>query len=375
MYSWEHIAPHRGRAMLKPTASTRGSLCGAAMMVAAALVFSTRAIAADSNAADRSANPASSWIDPSLLAAAKPEGTMVVYSAINEQEGLPSWQLFEQATGLKVQYVRGSDAQLVSRILIESRSDKPTWDILSSTAVHKLPQQLLAEIEPSEAVHLIPAARDPNRRWYGTGANYDVPSFNTKLVNPANLPETYEELAGRSDWEGHVANNETDAEWLAALVSFFGEAKARALVGKLVTNLKPALISGHLQVARAVGGGEYWASLNNYVSLTLNVKLSGAPIDFWTIEPIALFFHEVGVDARAPHPNAARLAANFVLSQEAQRKSTTWGRLPVRPDVETNPPGVLDAFRGKKVIPITLSGDAEKKADGLYKELVAGRTR
>jgi iron(III) transport system substrate-binding protein len=364
--------------MWKPVASMAGALSGIAMMVGAALVLCTQTIAADGPttvAADRSANNASSWIDRELLAAAKPEGTVVVYSAINEQEGLPSWQLFEQATGLKVQYVRASDAQLISRILIESRTDKPTWDILSSTAVHKLPQQLLAEIEPSEAAHLIPAARDSNHRWYGTGANYDVPSFNTRLVNVSTLPQTYEELAGRSDWEGHVANNETDAEWLAALVSFYGEAKARALLGKLVTTLKPALISGHLQVARAVGAGEYWASLNNYVSLTLNVKLGGAPIDFWAIEPIALFFHEVGVDAKAPHPNAARLAANFVLSQEAQRKSTTWGRLPVRPDVEANPPGVLDLLRGKKVIPITLSGDTEKKADGLYKELVAGRAR
>ena len=72
---------------------------------------------------------------------------------------------------------------------------------------------------------------------------------------------------------------------------------------------------------------------------------------------------------------AGRLAENFILSQEAQRKTTTWGRLPVRRDVETNPPGVLDAFAGKTVIPIALAGEAEKKADGLYKELVAGRAR
>jgi ABC-type Fe3+ transport system substrate-binding protein len=105
------------------------------------------------------------------------------------------------------------------------------------------------------------------------------------------------------------------------------------------------------------------------------MKLSGAPIDFWTLEPIALFFHEVGVNVRAPNPNAARLAENFILSQEAQRKTTTWGRLPVRRDVETNPLGVLDAFRGKTVIPLALAGEAEKKANGLYKELVAGRGR
>lgn len=57
----------------------------------------------------------------------------MVYSTINEEEGLPLWHLFEEATGLKVEYVRGSDAQLVSRVLIESRGGKPTWDLLNST--------------------------------------------------------------------------------------------------------------------------------------------------------------------------------------------------------------------------------------------------
>jgi hypothetical protein len=36
---------------------------------------------------------------------------------------------------------------------------------------------------------------------------------------------------------------------------------------------------------------------------------------------------------------------------------------------------VLDAFAGKTVIPIALAGEAEKQADTLYKELVAGRAR
>jgi len=346
----------------------------ATIMQAAAICLCAAALAALA-ALPAAAADAPSWLDAKLIDAAKAEGALVVYSAVNEEEGLPTWQLFEQATGIKVAYIRGSDAQMVARVLIESRGDKPGWDLISSTAVHKLPQQLLAQLAPAQAAQLIPQARDPDRRWYGIDANYDVPSYNTKLVRAADLPRSYEELARRTEWAGHVANNETDAEWLTALLRFYGEDKGRALIGALAGTLKPAMISGHLALARAVGAGEYWASLNNYLSLTLNVKLAGAPIDFWTLEPIALFFHEVGVNAKAPHPNAARLAENFILSREAQQKTTTWGRLPVRPDVTTNPPGVLDAFAGKTVIPIALAGEAEKQADALYKELVAGRTR
>jgi hypothetical protein len=70
--------------------------------------------------------------------------------------------------------------------------------------------------------------RSTNHRWYGIGANYDMPSYNTKLIKGNELPQSYEELVRRADWAGHVANNETDAQWLAALASFDGEAEKKA---------------------------------------------------------------------------------------------------------------------------------------------------
>src|SRR5262245_38682961 len=56
------------------------------------------------------AQGAPSWLDPALIAAAKAEGALVVYSSTNEQEGLPLFKLFTDATGIKVDYVRASDA-------------------------------------------------------------------------------------------------------------------------------------------------------------------------------------------------------------------------------------------------------------------------
>ena len=56
------------------------------------------------------------WLDPALLPAAKAEGSLVVYSSTNEQEGLPLFKLFTDATGIKVEYVRASDAVLMSRM-------------------------------------------------------------------------------------------------------------------------------------------------------------------------------------------------------------------------------------------------------------------
>ena len=316
-----------------------------------------------------------SWIDPKLLDAAKKEGSLVVYSSINEEEALAIWKSYEQETGLKVEYVRGSDNQLIARILIEARAGKQTWDLMQTPSVHKLPQQLLAPVDLPEARYALPQARDPNRRWQGVTAIYQAPAYNTKLVNAADLPKSHEDFAKRADWAGHVAINDTDSEWLASLLQFYGEDKGRTLIQSLVATLKPVMVSGHLALARAVAAGEYWISLSNYAHLTTNVKLSGGPTDFFALDPVGVFFNEVGVAAQAPHPNAARLAANYLLSKPAQQQLTARGRVPTRLDVDTNPPGMLKPILARKLVPVVLSAEAEKKADALFKTLISGRAR
>src|SRR5262249_33258863 len=129
---------------------------------AVALAASTPSLAADP-----------SWLDRKLLGAARQEGTLGIYSSVNEEEGLPIWKAFEQETGIKVEYVRGSDSQMIGRILIENRGGKPAWDLVMVTSVPRLPPALLAAYEPPQAQHLFPSARDRGNRWYGFAANYD----------------------------------------------------------------------------------------------------------------------------------------------------------------------------------------------------------
>jgi iron(III) transport system substrate-binding protein len=301
-----------------------------------------------------------SWVDPALLEAAKKEGTLVVYSSTNEQEGLPLFKIFEQATGLKVQYVRGSDSILTSRMSIEFRAGQHSYDIVHMTTINKLPQQMLAEYEPPEAKNIRPDARDKNRRWYGVFANYNSPSYNTKMVKPEQLPKSYEEFSQRKEWAGKVAIDGTDNEWLAAVYQHYGKDKADRIVRDMVTNLKPVVTDGHLALARANGAGEYWLTLNNYTNLTLNVKLAGGTIDFFALDPVAMFFGQVGINAKAPHPNAAKLAANFLLSQEAQAFYTKFGRLPTRADVKSNPPGAVETLNSRKVITVLFTPEEER---------------
>jgi iron(III) transport system substrate-binding protein len=319
------------------------------------------------------AEPAPPWLLPELAVAARAEGALTVYSSINEQEGLPLWKIFEDASGVKVNYVRSSDSIILSRIAIENRARQRSWDLAVTTTVNRLPDDALAQFDPPEARTLIAQARDPNRRWYGVYANYNTPAYNTNLIKQADLPKSYEEFLDRKEWAGKIALDDTDDEWLSAIIGYYGEERGRKLLKDIVTTLKPVMVDGHLALARSVGAGEYWLALNNYASLTVNVRLSGAPIDFWALDPVALFFGSVGVNAQAPHPKAAQLAANFILSREAELFLTKRGRMPTRPDVPVNPPAVNEQLKERKIVATIFAGEEQKKWQGMFKEIFKAR--
>ena len=335
--------------------------------VAGLVGFALLAFAPAAQAQDRA------WLDQKLLAAAKKEGSLVIYGSMNEEEALPYYKIFEDATGIKVSYVRASDTGIIGRIAVESRAKQHSWDVVMTTPVNRLPDAVLAQIEPEQAKGLIPQARDPNRRWYGVYSNYNSPAYNTKFVKREDLPKSYEEFARKKQWAGKVAIDKSDTEWVMAMYQHYGEAKGRKIIQDIVAALDPVTTEGHLALARSVAAGEYWVALNNYTNLTVNVKLAGAPTDYWAMDPVALIFGSVGVSANAPHPNAARLLANFVLSREGQTQLTKRGRIPSRPDTPSNPPDVNETLLKQKIIPAVFSAAEQKKWQAEYSALFRKR--
>src|SRR5437660_12845470 len=91
------------------------------------------------------------WAPADMLAAAKARTSEItVYGSMNEEEALPFYKIFENATGIKVGYVRASDTAILSRITIEARARQRTWDLVVTTPVNRLPDEVLLKFEPPE---------------------------------------------------------------------------------------------------------------------------------------------------------------------------------------------------------------------------------
>jgi len=316
-----------------------------------------------------------SWLDKDLLAKAKAgnETKITVYSSTNEREGLPLWEKFTEASGIKVDYVRASDTKLMARITVEKRAKQESWDVIQTTSLKKMPQQWLAKFDPPLSKEIPLEAQDKDDRWYGVYANFNTPAYNTKLVKASDLPKTYEDFAKHPEWADKTAIDFSDEEWLAAMYMHYGKEKGEKIVKDIVKTLKPKLTRGHLAMARSVGAGDYAIALNNYTNLTINVMLGGGNTDWWVVEPVAVFYGQVGINADSPAPNAARLGANYLISKEGQTQLASKGRIPVRDDVPTTPPGVLDKFKGKKVIPVLLDPKESKRWGDTFKKVMSTR--
>jgi iron(III) transport system substrate-binding protein len=70
---------------------------------------------------------------------------------------------------------------------------------------------------------------------------------------------------------------------------------------------------------------------NSYLQHHINKQ--GAPMDWIAMEPALVALHPISVIDRAPHPNAAKLFIDFVLSDEGQRLFASRGREPARPGI------------------------------------------
>jgi len=62
-----------------------------------------------------------------------------------------------------------------------------------------------------------------------------------------------------------------------------------------------------------------------------------------------------------------------MLSRECETFLAKFGRIPTRPDVQSNPPGIVEAMNKKKVVTVLLTPEEERKWQRLFDQLFKGR--
>ena len=112
-----------------------------------------------------------------------------------------------------------------------------------------------------------------------------------------------------------------------------GEAKGIQFFRELVARNGISVRTGHSLLNNMVAAGEVPLALTVYNFMAEAAKRKGAAIDWFVLEPAVARMSGIGVARRAPHPNAALLFYDFMLSVEAQRILLSMDYIPTNTQV------------------------------------------
>ena len=292
-----------------------------------------------------------------LAERARKEGTLVVYTSLATSESVPLARAFEKKTGVKVELWRSLSSQVMQRALNEAKARRNSVDVVETNApeLEALARERVVAGFESPYIGDIPSWGVPaHRRWIADRVDFFVVAYNTARVKRDDLPSSYEGFLDPK-WKGRIGLEATDQEWLAGLAKRRGEKDALAFFGKLVA-MKPDVRKGHVLLSELVAAGEVPVSLTNYASNADSMKRRGMPIDWKPVEPVVGRPQALGLAAAAPHPNAALLFADFVLSPEGQQLFNSMGRFPASAKVKSP----LVTFPYVMLDPVALVDEDEK---------------
>jgi iron(III) transport system substrate-binding protein len=308
-----------------------------------------------------------------LLEGAQKEGTVVLYTSLNVKDSGPIVEAFEKkyANRIKVVLWRASGEKMVQRAITESRAKRFTADVFESDGVEMeilAREKLLNEFQSPVFKELPPQAFPKHRLYVADRFNFFTIAYNTKLVKPEDVPNTYQDLIDPK-WAGKIGLEAGDEDWFMSLVKNMGEKEGLAYFHKLAA-LKPQVRSGHTLVSELVAAGEIPLAAAVYNHAVERLAKTGAPIKWKALAPTMGRPGGIGVAKTAPHPYAAMLFTDFMLSREGQELVRARNRVPANTQVETP----LNKFKYDIIDPATVL-DENEKWTRLYEDIIVKQAR
>ena len=300
-----------------------------------------------------------------ILAGARREGTVVIYTSLNTQDSAPLTTAFEKQHGVKAEIWRSASEKVVQRAVTEARAGRFACDVLETNgpemeALYR--EQVLDEFRSPYFADLPPAAFPKHRHYVADRFNFFTIAYNTRLVKPEEVPNAYDDLL-HPRFVGRIGLEAGDVDWFGAMVRYMGEEKGLAYFRRLAA-ARPQIRSGHTLMGQLVASGEIPLAANIYNHNAERVAVRGAPIRWKALVPTFGRPNAVGLARRAPHPNAALLFADFLLSREGQMILKERNRVPSSRAVHSP----LNAFPFEMIDPV-ITLDEDQKWSKLWSDI------
>ena len=297
--------------------------------------------------------------NPALEAAAHDEGTLTWYIAqVDAQTAEKLGRSFTQSyPGVNVGVIRTTGQVAFQRLLLDIKNHTPQCDVFSATDISHLPtlkeRKQLMEFAPANAEALLPAFKtlsDPGFSYITNAVRYFL-IYNKDKVKPEDAPRAWTDLLDPK-WKGRVATGHPafsgcTGTWALGLKKVHGWdffeklSKNNPRIGRSAVDPLTLINAGEC----LVGVG---AAANAYASID-----KGNPIGI--VHPsdgLVVCVTPSGIPASAPHPNAAKLFMEWLLSPDYAKMIAADGSEPILVGISPRPG--MPPLADQKIISLTV---------------------
>jgi iron(III) transport system substrate-binding protein len=304
----------------RPSITTSGDNMSTFFRLLSACALALGVLGGTASAADA---PASSPVlyrgadrEKVLLEGARKEGALTVYSVLTVPDQTDIANAFEKKYGIRPTFWRASTEDVLRRAVTEYRAGRHSVDVVENNspeleALHR-ENALQKGWSPHEA-DLLPSSIQPHGEWVAIRMNLFVQAYNTNLVKKEDFPRSFQDLLDPK-WKGKLGIEAGDFDWFSVVIKELGEEKGVKLFRDIVATNGISVRKGHTLLAGLTASGEVPMALTLYNHNADQVKAKGAPVEWGVIAPAVLRLSGMGVAKSPPHPYAAALFYDFMLT-------------------------------------------------------------
>jgi len=265
-----------------------------------------------------------------LLAGAKKEGQVTVYTSLESSDANKLKAAFEKKYGVKLVLWRSSSDAILSRVLAETRGNRFVVDVIETNGLELEALQrekMLQSFRSPYTSELIADAVQPHGQWIATRMHVYWVAYNTNLIKKEDLPKTYNDLLNPV-WKGKIGIEASNYPWFAAVMEELGEREGTQLFRNIVKTNGISIRKGHNLLANLVASGEVPMALTTNQQAIVKLKKSGAPVDGFFPQFGVAMLNGVSLHRNPPNPHAAALFVDYMLSEgqnvlhELERQAT-----------------------------------------------------
>lgn len=267
---------------------------------------------------------------------ARREGELIWYAAMASDRAGELIRVFEaKYPYLKVRFQPGGAGRQLEQLLVEHRTKKHRADIINTRRSYvgvMAKAGAVARYRTPLRAALRDGFTDKEGFINGIYAQPRVFLFNSQLVARDQAPQSFEDLL-EPRWKDKLGMDNTDYDWLASVIDFYGRSKALEYAGKLARQ-QLNFRRGPTLLAQLAVAGEFPIVIDAFPEEVMQLKNAKAPVDFLFSEPFVPVKTPtaVSISAGAPHPHAAALFVDFLLSKAGQDLLVSQGRWASRKD-------------------------------------------